>query len=243
MPASRPTGEPAVVEPRGALARRERTVRLVRLLGEVARERAHAARRDRARTGRRSSRGSTATSGTRRCSSRAAPRRRGSTPTDCAPSTRIGRPVRLLQLVQGSTWPVVQRTCESAIRRVRGPTSARIASASGAATTTIRSRRDSERPEQAEVLRVGGDDLVARREVEAVDDDVAAVGRRARQREPIGGLLRSRPRARPARGPHREDALEEGRSAAALLEVAPCSSAATASKAARASGPAEPAFR
>ena len=60
----------------------------------------------------------------------------GIAPTDCAPSTSTGTPVCSRSSRTGSTRPVVQSTCESASRRVRGVTAARIASGSASTTTT-----------------------------------------------------------------------------------------------------------
>ena len=66
--------------------------------------------------------------------------------------------------------------------RVRGVTAARIASGSGATTTTSAPETASG-PEEAEVLVRRRHDLVAGPEPEAADGDPAALGRRARERD------------------------------------------------------------
>ena len=82
----------------------------------------------------------------------------------------------------GKNRPVVQITCDSASNRVRGVTAARIASGSGATTTTLGSRRR-ERSEKSEVLVGRRHDLVLRVEREPPEDDVATVGRARRERD------------------------------------------------------------
>ena len=97
------------------------------------------ARRGRGRRARRSGPDRRATSAPRRCRSRASPTSTGIAPTDWAPSTSTGRPVVRLSSCTGITWPVVQSTCESASKRVRGVTWDRISSsafATGRAATS-----------------------------------------------------------------------------------------------------------
>ena len=65
---------------------------------------------------------------------------------------------------------------------MRGVTAARIASGSGA-TTTTRAPESRERAEQAEVLVGRRHDLVVRAEPEPAEHDVAAVGRARRERD------------------------------------------------------------
>ena len=72
-----------------------------------------------------------------RCRSRGRSRRPVIAPTDCAPSTRIGSPVEARSSCTGITAPVVHRTCDSAMSRVRGVTAATILSGSGSETTTF----------------------------------------------------------------------------------------------------------
>src|SRR5258706_8269303 len=50
----------------------------------------------------------------------------GMAPTDCAPSTRRGRPVTRLMSASGRTWPLSHNTLESAPSRYDGVTSALI---------------------------------------------------------------------------------------------------------------------
>ena len=61
----------------------------------------------------------------------------GIAPADCAPSTSSGTPVARLISASGSTCPLSQSTCESAIRLVRGVTSSRIARSDSAAGLSI----------------------------------------------------------------------------------------------------------
>ena len=91
-------------------------------------------------------------------------------------------PCGALRSCTGSTAPVVQRTCESASRRVRGVTAATMRSGSGS-TTTTRAPGRVQRADEPEVLVRRRDDLVVRPEVEPGEHDVAAVGRRRRERD------------------------------------------------------------
>ena len=137
---------------------------------------------------------------------------------------------------RSSRRPVVQSTCESAISCVRGVTAARIASSSASRDDDARAGRV-QRPDQAEVLLVGRDDLVLGAEAEPGEHDRAAARRRVGERDVLGSTpsTAASPRARLSR------------SSSISLEVRPCRSgprsdraracAVIASTVARASGP------
>ncbi len=80
--------------------------------------------------------------------------------------------------------------------------------------------RRGERPEQPEVLVVGRDDLVVWLEPEAGDGDVAAVGRRPRERDVLGRRADEARDRRPDAGPRRAGPLPVVRAGAAVLELA-----------------------
>ncbi len=112
-------------------------------------------------------------------------------PADCAPSTRIGTPLRSRSSRTGRTAPVVHSTWDVAIEararchRREDPVRVGLDHHHPGA-----GRRD--RAEQAEVLVGRGHDLVVRVEIETREDDVAALRRRRRQRD--GARLRSHER-------------------------------------------------
>ena len=170
---------------RGRSARRRRPARSCRSPRRRSARSSSAGRRaaapGRRRRARPSRPGRRATSGRRSSGSRARSRRPGSRRPTARRRRGSGRPVCSRSSRTGSARPVVQSTCESASRRVRGVTAARIASGS-ASTTTTRAPLACTGPEQAEVLLPSRDDLVLRAEVEPGEDDVAAVRRRAGER-------------------------------------------------------------
>ena len=132
----------------------------------------------------------TATSGRRprRRRSRARARSIGTAPMPCAPSSTSGtpRPPAAGRRARRSTQP----TCEQATRDVSRRRRGRRASSSGPVrTVTPRARAASSGPEQAGVLGVGGEDLVARAEPDA---------RRAPCRGPRWSRWSARPRSRRA---------------------------------------------
>ena len=94
----------------------------------------------------------------------------------------------------GSTRPFAQSTCEIATSLVRGPISDVTASSGSAAcsasatrtTTPYRRSSDAERLEQARMLVVGRDDLVAPLERHAAEHEVDAAARRVRERDALG---------------------------------------------------------
>ena len=103
--------------------------------------------------------------------------------------------------------------------------------------------RAEQRAGEPEMLHVGRHDLVAGAEVQADDHDLDALGRRARQRDPVGrhADLHGRPAPEPGR-----DARATPRSTRPPLRPFSPSQArkvAIASSVSRASGPTEPEFR
>ncbi len=176
--------DPARVETRRAGLRAERRVVVVDDR-ETRWARPPGAAPDRRRTARRCPPARRATSGPRPCRSRTRSRRPGSRRPTARRRRGSASPVSAFSSATGSTFPVDQATCESAIRRVPGVIAARIASSASSAGRS-RMQRDAdrrarrrERPEQAGMLDVGGDDVVVRPEAEPAEHDVAAVRGRA----------------------------------------------------------------
>ena len=138
-----------MVEARGPGLRLERAVGVEAILRDEVGAARPAATPGRARTARRSRRARTATSGPRRCSSRTASRR----PRSRRPTARRRRgsaaPSRAFSSAIGSTLPVDHETCESASSRVRGLTSARIASSASRAPAPACARRERGRRKRA----------------------------------------------------------------------------------------------
>ena len=186
--------EPARIEAGRALRRLEAARRLVGGLREVARARDPQALRigDDERAGR--IRPAEPLLAGDRQEVEARRRRRGSRRRTGRRRRARARPVRSRSSRTGSRRPLVQSTCESASRRVRGVTAARIASGSGSTRDDARAARV-QRAEQAEVLLRRRHDLVLRLQVEPREDDVAAVGRRARRARPAPARRRRARRA------------------------------------------------
>ena len=115
----------------------------------------------------------------------------GIAPAPCAPSTSRGTP-RPMSSFTGNTAPVIQETCESATRRVRGVIAGldrgedlrawKIANFSNAK----RGARGDEPAHEPRVLGIGRHDLVIRPDAEPAENDVAALGRRGGQRDLLG---------------------------------------------------------
>ena len=107
------------------------------------------------------------------------------TPTDCAPSTRIGSPVGGLELVHrqhGAGRPEDVRDSDEP--RPRGD---RIDDLLGLGVSHHDARaRGVQRADEAEVLVRRRDHLVAFAQVETRERDIAAVGRRGGQRDLVG---------------------------------------------------------
>ncbi len=201
-----------------------------------------AAAQGRRRRAHRSNPARTATSGRRSSGSRGPFASTGIAPTDWAPSTRIGTPERSRSSCTGSKRPLVQSTCERASRRVRGVTAARTASGIGVDHDDAGAARV-HRPDQAEVLLTSHDDLVVRPEVETCEHDVAAVRRRARQRDVLRLDAHERCESRAYVGSQLQMAVEVRLPHSTAAPGRPAAVAAPTSNVGRASGPNVPALR
>ena len=160
----------------------------------------------------------TATSGRprRRRRSRASRRRPGSRPAPCAPSRITGTPTSAS--ASGASSPVCQLTCEQATSVVVGPDRV------GELRERHRAHRHAallgrqQRPEQAGVLVVGGDDLVARPEVHPGQDLAHPLAGRGGQRHVVDRAADQLGVAGAELVEQREPALEV-RERAALLDL------------------------
>src|SRR4051794_5321735 len=81
-------------------------------------------------------------------------------------------------------------------------------------------RRGEQRPQESEMLDVGGDDLVRGGQVEPGEDDIASVRGRADEGNVLGRELEQAGERLAGALAQGEDLLEVGLSAAALLEIA-----------------------
>ncbi len=110
----------------------------------------------------------------------------GTAPIDWAASSRNGTPVAVSASVS-TTRPLTQETCETATSRVAGLTASAISVKRRDPDVDTRALQSPERRQQTRVLLVGGEHLVAGAQVEAREDRVAPVGRRAGERD-VGGV-------------------------------------------------------
>ena len=164
----------------------------------------------------------------------------GIAPTPWAPSSRTGTS-RLRQL-RGRVEPLTQPTCEQATSRVSGPTGRRCLRSGTCARHAAQLACGAQRAEQARVLLVAGEDLIAWRQLQPADHLGHAFGGAGRQRE----RRRGRTRARWRRRSRSAASSSERRSKWAPRDPpasSRSSSAAAARTAAAGSGPSVPAFR